>query len=82
MITEIFTRPKYDFTHLGWLDGWLGRTLIQTSLVVVLEKIKGPAHMVEGDHLLKKRTQPPLTKLVVSQHISLMMFLKAKPADL
>ena len=27
MITEFFTRPKHDFTHLGRGDWWLGRTL-------------------------------------------------------
>ena len=27
MITEFFTRPKHDFTRLGRVDGWLGRTL-------------------------------------------------------
>ena len=27
--------------------------IIQTSPVVVVEKIKGPAHIVEGDHILK-----------------------------
>ena len=35
--------------------------IIQTSLVVVLEKIEGPAHMVESDHHLRKRPQPPPT---------------------
>ena len=24
---KIFIHPKHDFTHLGWVDGWLGRTL-------------------------------------------------------
>ena len=28
MTTEFFTRPKHDFTRLGRVDGWLGRTLI------------------------------------------------------
>ena len=27
----------------------------QTSPMVVLEKIKGPAHLIEGDRLLRKR---------------------------
>ena len=27
MTTEFFTRPKHDFTRLGRVDGWLGRTL-------------------------------------------------------
>ena len=27
MISEFFTRPKHDFTRLGRVDGWLGRTL-------------------------------------------------------
>ena len=28
MITKFFTPLKHDFTHLGWADGLLGRTLI------------------------------------------------------
>ena len=32
MITEIFTRPKHDFTRLGWVDRWLGRTLQYLAL--------------------------------------------------
>ena len=27
MTAEFFTRPKHDFTRLGRVDGWLGRTL-------------------------------------------------------
>ena len=27
MISKFFTRPKHDFTRLGRVDGWLGRTL-------------------------------------------------------
>ena len=27
MIKFFFTRPKHDFTHLGRVDVWLGRTL-------------------------------------------------------
>ena len=27
MISTFFTRPKHDFTRLGRVDGWLGRTL-------------------------------------------------------
>ena len=29
MFTEFFTRPNHDFTRLGRVDGWLGRTLIK-----------------------------------------------------
>ena len=32
MIPEFCTRPKHDFTHLGWVDGWLGRTLESSAL--------------------------------------------------
>ena len=32
--------------------------IIQISPVVVLEKIKGSAHMVESDHQIRKRYQP------------------------
>ena len=32
--------------------------IIQASLVVVLETIKWPVHMVEGDHHLRKIPQP------------------------
>ena len=35
--------------------------IIQTSLVMVLIKIKGPAHMDEGGNHFRKRLQPPLT---------------------
>ena len=28
MISEFFTRPNHDFTRLGRVDGWLGRTLL------------------------------------------------------
>ena len=35
--------------------------IIQISPVVVLEKIKGPDHMVEGDNHLRKRPQAPPT---------------------
>ena len=28
MISEFFTRPNHDFTRLGRVDGWLGRTLV------------------------------------------------------
>ena len=27
VMVKIFTRPKHIFIHLGWVDGWLGRTL-------------------------------------------------------
>ena len=38
------------------------KKVLQTSPVVVLEKIKGPAHMlVEGHHHLRKRPQHPPT---------------------
>ena len=33
MATEIFTRPKHDFTHLGRVDGWLGRTRFRPQCV-------------------------------------------------
>ena len=32
VIPEFCTRPKHDFTHLGWVDGWLGRTLESSAL--------------------------------------------------
>ena len=32
MITEFCTRPKHDFTPLGWVDGWLGRTLVYDQI--------------------------------------------------
>ena len=38
--------------------------IIQTSLVVVLEKINVPAHMVEGDHHLRKTPTPTHTERV------------------
>ena len=31
VMTEFFTHPKQDFTHLGQEDGWLGRTLLGQS---------------------------------------------------
>ena len=31
MITTFFTRPNHDFTRLGRVDGWLGRTLQHLS---------------------------------------------------
>ena len=37
--------------------------ITQTSPMVVIEKIKAPAHMVEGDHL-RKRPQPQPTLLI------------------
>ena len=33
MTTEFFTRPKHDFTRLGRVDGWLGRTLTPYHLI-------------------------------------------------
>ena len=38
--------------------------VIQTSLVVVFEKIKGPYHMFEGKHHIRKRPQPPPTHIL------------------
>ena len=35
MISEFFTRPKHDFTRLGRVDGWLGRTLRQTDWLFI-----------------------------------------------
>ena len=32
MISKFFTRPKHDFTRLGRVDGWLGRTLFKIHL--------------------------------------------------
>ena len=36
--------------------------IIQTTLVLVPKKFKGPTHMVEGDHHLRKRPQPSPTQ--------------------
>ena len=36
MISEFFTRPNHDFTRLGRVDGWLGRTLIQHQAALIL----------------------------------------------
>ena len=37
MTTEFFTRPKHDFTRLGRVDGWLGRTL-RCNIVLTYRK--------------------------------------------
>ena len=54
MISEFFTRPKHDFTRLGRVDGWLGRTLlkfgldIQSQTEVIVRKPKNPRWLPGG----------------------------------
>ena len=37
---NFFTRPKHDFTCLGWVDRWLGRTLVMNGLLPVCHHLK------------------------------------------
>ena len=37
MISEFFTRPKHDFTCLGRVDGWLGRTLVFMKIWIIFK---------------------------------------------
>ena len=44
--------------------------IIKTLPVVALKKLKGPAHMVDGAHHLRKRSQPPPNQLIRGQEMA------------
>ena len=55
-ISEFFTRPKHDFTRLGRVDGWLGRTLQAGKLSKI--SLKSPRiHRVNSDMIMASTQQ-------------------------
>ena len=39
IMTEFFTCLKHDFTHVGWVDGWLSRTLFNLLIFWIMFSI-------------------------------------------